>query len=164
MRSIIVSAIAVCSVLHESKAETFQGNGFSLVPYFNKFFDPNHIDQTNNFQSVQVNNTFELPLDMRAGIIPFRIGSLSNTIHLKPILTLDMTVISAKNCSNCPVKNFDSIQSDRDGSLKPTGKLYRNHTIELAIENSNYSMVVNGSSVTDTLCISTSNFTILNQC
>jgi len=101
---------------------------------------------------------------MKAGTVPFRIGSKSNTILLKPILTLDMTVISARNCSNCPVKNFDSIQSDRDGSLKQTGKLYRNRSIELAIENSNYSMVVNGSSVTDTLCISTSNDTILNQC
>jgi hypothetical protein len=97
---------------------------------------------------------------MKAGTIPFRIGSKSNTILLKPILTLDMTVISAKNCSNCPVKNYDSIQSDKDGSLKPTGKLYRNHSIELAIENSNYSMIVNGSSVTDTFFLSNSNETI----
>lgn len=52
MRSIIVSTIAVCSFLYESKAETYQGNGFSLVPYFNKFLDPTHIDQTNTFQSV----------------------------------------------------------------------------------------------------------------
>ena len=99
---------------------------------------------------------------MKAGTIPFKIGSKSNTILLKPILTLDMTVISARNCSNCPAKNYDSIQSDKDGSLKPTGKLYRNRTIELAIANSNYSMIVNGSSVTDTLCIS--NDTTLIQC
>ena len=88
------------------------------------------------------NNTFELPLDMQAGTVPFRIGSKSNIILLKPVLTLDLTIIAARNCSNCPVKNYDSIQSEKDGWLKPTGKFYRNHTIELGTANSDYSLIV----------------------
>lgn len=81
-----------------------------MVSYFKKFFEVTGIPQVNILQSIEVDNkTFELPLDLQSGTVPFKIGSKSNTILLKPIFTLDMTVVSARNCSNCPVKSYDSI-------------------------------------------------------
>jgi hypothetical protein len=82
----------------------------------------------------------ELPFDMQKGIIPFEIGSKMDVIELKPIFSLDFTLIAAKNCSNCPTRNFDSIQSEKDGSLVPTGKVYRNNSMEISIKNSSYSV------------------------
>jgi len=42
----------------------------------------------------------------------FYIGAMNNTLILVPSLNLDYTLISAKNCTTCPRRNYDVAKSE----------------------------------------------------
>ena len=77
----------------------------------------------------------------------FKIGSRNNTVQLTPSINLDFTAVSAKNCTRCQYKNYDTFNSMGDNFLKGSDV---NQSIETGVKESEYSILLNGSFVTDT--------------
>lgn len=77
------------------------------------------------------------------------VGRKNNTVNLRPTFQMDFTAIAAQNCTSCPLRNFDANASETEHFLKPVTPGLQ--AIEIGIKDSNYSFLVNGTFVTDTL-------------
>ena len=69
-------------------------------------------------------------------------------MNLIPRLDLDYTLIAAKNCTQCPRKEYDAVKSEQVGYLKPTAET---KNITLGDFRSKTPLEVGGSYVKDTL-------------
>ena len=77
---------------------------------------------------------------------PFAIGASKNLINLRPRLDLDYTMIAGLNCTECPSHNYNNIQSESLGSLKP---IKQNQTLKFLDSQRQGTNEVVGSFVSD---------------
>ena len=91
--------------------------------------------------------SYDVRLNLDTGLAgTFIIGGANNTLNLHPRLDMDVTMIAAPNCTECPSRKYEAPKSEEAGMLKPLGET---RSISLATFEFEDRFLANGSYVSD---------------